>query len=198
MVTIYCYDCLAPREIKPQDVFQVKRCVPCQKKYSNEQRKFRAQAKRQQQQWAKEDARIKAAWEKEQAAMLAKWAVEAKAEKVAELDACVARIKEAGKPTWADYCFIKWDKWDLNTGDAIKSYGSDLEEYTNFDEDDENYYRSLGYTEEEITGLRLERGADNFIMNEFECSATETYEGMKIWIDWAYDRVNKWEGDENE
>lgn len=32
-VTIKCCDCGAERIIKPQDAFQVKRCVDCQKKY---------------------------------------------------------------------------------------------------------------------------------------------------------------------
>lgn len=38
LVTIECCDCGAERKVKPQDVFQVKRCVPCQKKYRNARR----------------------------------------------------------------------------------------------------------------------------------------------------------------
>jgi len=37
-VTIKCADCGAERIIKPQDEFQVKRCVACQKKHRNKQR----------------------------------------------------------------------------------------------------------------------------------------------------------------
>lgn len=38
LVTIKCCDCGAERVVKPQDVFQVKRCVPCQKLYRNARR----------------------------------------------------------------------------------------------------------------------------------------------------------------
>ena len=38
LVTIKCCDCGAERKIKPQDAFQVKRCVACQKLYRNARR----------------------------------------------------------------------------------------------------------------------------------------------------------------
>src|SRR5690606_14412864 len=38
LVTIKCCDCGAERKIKPQDTFQVKRCVACQKLYRNARR----------------------------------------------------------------------------------------------------------------------------------------------------------------
>lgn len=38
LVTIKCCDCGAERVVKPQDVFQVKRCVACQKLYRNARR----------------------------------------------------------------------------------------------------------------------------------------------------------------
>jgi hypothetical protein len=161
MITIYCRDCSTPREIKPQDAFQVKRCVPCQKKYTNDQRRVRAQIKRGR-----------------------------RVGQIADLDACVARVK-AGRMTWEDYCFIKWGTYDLSYDQVIRMNGSDIEEYASFDEEDKDYYRRLGYSEEDLVKIHQERGAENFIQNEYECSARETYEHMKIWIDFAYDRVNK-------
>lgn len=46
LVQISCVDCEAPRAIKPQDVFQVKRCEDCQKRHRNKLRNERAKAKR--------------------------------------------------------------------------------------------------------------------------------------------------------
>lgn len=51
LTTIQCVDCGAPREIKVQDAFQVKRCVNCQKKYRNRKR---AERRRQQRAESKE------------------------------------------------------------------------------------------------------------------------------------------------
>lgn len=47
LVTIQCVDCGADRLIKPQDVFQVKRCENCQKKHRNKMRAERRREKRQ-------------------------------------------------------------------------------------------------------------------------------------------------------
>lgn len=44
-VIIHCVDCGIPREIKVQDVFQVKRCPNCQKANRNAMRKLRRQEK---------------------------------------------------------------------------------------------------------------------------------------------------------
>lgn len=38
-IDIICVDCEAVRTIKPQDAFQVKRCVACQTEYRREQRR---------------------------------------------------------------------------------------------------------------------------------------------------------------
>lgn len=43
---IYCCDCGAPREIKVQDQFQVKRCPICQKAYRNLKRRESRKAKK--------------------------------------------------------------------------------------------------------------------------------------------------------
>lgn len=43
---ITCVDCGAERDIALQDLFQVKRCVDCQKKLRNEKRRTRAKARR--------------------------------------------------------------------------------------------------------------------------------------------------------
>lgn len=43
---IHCCDCGAPREIKVQDVFQVKRCPACQRKYRNAVRRAKRAEKR--------------------------------------------------------------------------------------------------------------------------------------------------------
>ena len=45
-VTIECIDCGAPRIIKVQDAFQVKRCPECQRKYRNRKRAERRRQKR--------------------------------------------------------------------------------------------------------------------------------------------------------
>ena len=45
-VDIKCEDCGATRNIATQDVFQVKRCVECQKKYKNRKRAELAKKKR--------------------------------------------------------------------------------------------------------------------------------------------------------
>ena len=36
---VICVDCGATRLVKPQDLFHVKRCVPCQKKYARTRKK---------------------------------------------------------------------------------------------------------------------------------------------------------------
>jgi len=46
LVEIKCCDCGAKRMIKPQDVFQVKRCAICQNKHRNAQRAAKRKAKR--------------------------------------------------------------------------------------------------------------------------------------------------------
>ncbi len=45
-VVIQCVDCGTDRTIKVQDKFQVKRCIPCQKKYRNHKRYLKAQDKK--------------------------------------------------------------------------------------------------------------------------------------------------------
>jgi DNA-directed RNA polymerase subunit RPC12/RpoP len=47
IITINCVDCGVKRTIKPQDVFQVKRCLDCQKKFRNAQRSEKRKVKRQ-------------------------------------------------------------------------------------------------------------------------------------------------------
>lgn len=44
--TIHCIDCGAERMIKTQDIFQVKRCVPCQAIYAKKMRAERAKLAR--------------------------------------------------------------------------------------------------------------------------------------------------------
>lgn len=46
-IIINCADCEKKRRIKPQDAFQVKRCISCQKKYRNKRRAERRRQKRQ-------------------------------------------------------------------------------------------------------------------------------------------------------
>ena len=43
---IKCVDCGAMREVAVQDVFQVKRCITCQRKYRNHKRAERIKAKK--------------------------------------------------------------------------------------------------------------------------------------------------------
>lgn len=47
LTTIKCMDCNEERVIKVQDVFQVKRCVKCQKKYRNKMRVERRRRQRE-------------------------------------------------------------------------------------------------------------------------------------------------------
>lgn len=170
MVTIYCVDCWNAREIKPQDVFQVKRCVPCQKKYATEQRRMKAQWKREDAKWAKEQAAAKAAKKAEHEALMAKWAADQLAEEIAEIEAIGTKFRTTGKMSWEEYCRLKHNQSDICERDMIKwyGYGECQSNCSEFDDSEIEYFKSWGLTDQDIEDKRADRGAANLIDNEMD------------------------------
>lgn len=142
MITIYCTDCYQPREIKPQDAFQVKRCVPCQKKHVAAQRRIKASNKRY---------RV--------------------AEDLAQLDMIINIFTTKGQISWESYCWVKFGEVLSHAGDAIRIWGKGeciAAAQHSYDEDDLAYWRSSGDTEAEIEDRIAERGGESLINNEFD------------------------------
>jgi len=167
-ITISCIDCWTTREIKPQDAFQVKRCVPCQKKHVAARRKINAQ-----------------------------WKRERVAEELTQLDGIIARFTSEGMISWEAYCWVKFGIWNIE-GAGIKVWGRDeciaTAEHS-YDEQDIAYWKASGDTDAEIEDRIAERGAESLINNEFDnlgdINMGKDNRGMQYLFEDARIRINK-------